>query len=65
MPTTRRSCAKCRLRMIEIDYYGEPLKGCPDCNVWVKNDGTRRKIPEDDVAALRAVMQKPSSGKVH
>jgi hypothetical protein len=51
--------------MIEIDNCGERLKGCPDCNVWVRRDGSRRKIPEDDIAALKAVTEKPSRVKVH
>ena len=63
--TTRRSCHKCRRRMLELDYYGERLKGCPDCNVWVRDDGSRRKIPEHDIAALKAVREKPSRGEVH
>jgi len=50
---------------IEIDHCGERLKGCPDCNVWVRRDGSRRKIPEDDIAALKAVTEKPSRVKVH
>ena len=61
----RRSCAKCRFPMIEIDNCGEQPKGCPDCNVWVRRDGSRRKIPEDDIAALKAVTEKLSRVKVH
>jgi hypothetical protein len=51
--------------MLELDYYGERLKGCPDCNVWVRDDGSRRKIPEHDIDALKAVREKPSRGEVH
>ena len=65
MQTTSTRRHKCRRPMIEIDYYGEQLKGCPDCNVWIKADGTRRKIAEHDILALKAKMEQPSRGRVH
>ena len=52
--------------LCQVSFHcGERLKGCPDCNVWVRRDGSRRKIPEDDIAALKAVTEKPSRVKVH
>jgi hypothetical protein len=38
---------------IEVDYYGERLIGCVECDLWRKN-GTEHlmSLPEEDLDAL-------------
>ncbi|MGH9553009.1 MAG: hypothetical protein ACRD3W_26760 [Terriglobales bacterium] len=36
-------CPYCNRPLTEIDYYGEPLIGCIDCNRWV-GLATRRSL---------------------
>ena len=48
-------CDKCGERLIEIDYYGERLTGCGECNKWGRLGDTNRvlELKEDDLAAVR------------
>ena len=48
-------CDKCGERLIEIDYYGERLTGCVECNKWGRLGDTNRvlELKEDDLAAVR------------
>ena len=52
---TRCSCDKCRQPMIDIDYFGEQLRGCPDCNKWGKprDSNLVMKLSDEDLEALR------------
>jgi len=51
-----RKCLRCRLPFIEIDAYGERLRGCLGCNRWqVLMTREWRQLPEDDIAALRGM----------
>ena len=49
-------CDKCGERLIEIDYYGERLTGCVECNKWGRLGDTNRvlELKEDDLAAVRS-----------
>jgi hypothetical protein len=48
-------CPYCQRLLIKIDYYGEPLIGCIDCNRWGRpGDKTLvMELLEDDLQALR------------
>jgi len=51
-----RKCLRCDLPFIEIDAYGERLRGCLGCNRWqVLMTREWRQLPEDDIAALRGM----------
>ena len=41
--------------LTEIDFYRERLEGCMSCNVWITTAGARRKIPQEDIEALRGI----------
>ena len=49
------NCAYCSRPLIEIDYYGERLVGCIECNRWGKpGDKTLvMELMDDDLEALR------------
>ena len=49
------TCPNCQRPLIEIDYYGELLIGCIDCNRWGRpGDKTLiMELLEDDLQALR------------
>ena len=57
---TAMNCPYCQSPLIEIDYYGEPLIGCIDCNRWGKPGDKRlvMELMEADLEALRATMRK-------
>ena len=46
-------CSQCHELAIEVDYYGERLIGCVECDLWRKN-GTEylMSLPEEDLDAL-------------
>jgi hypothetical protein len=49
------NCSYCHRPLTEIDYYGEVLVGCIECNRWGR-PGDKRLIVElleDDLEALR------------
>ena len=48
-------CDKCGERLIEIDYYGEHLTGCVECNKWGRLGDKNRvlELKEDDLTAVR------------
>jgi hypothetical protein len=50
------NCPHCQRPLTEIDYYGEVLVGCIECNVWGRpGDKTLiMELLEDDLEALRA-----------
>jgi hypothetical protein len=37
----------------EIDNYRQWLKGCMTCNIWWSVEGTKVRLPEEDIFALR------------
>jgi hypothetical protein len=49
------NCPKCRRLLISIDYYGELLVGCIECNRWGRpGDKTLvMELLEADLDALR------------
>ena len=51
--TSPDTCAKCQCPLTKIDFYGRRLKGCIHCNAWTDTNGAWRKIPEDDIEALK------------
>jgi hypothetical protein len=53
--TPPRTCDKCQRPLTEIDFYGKWLKGCIHCNVWTDTNGARRKIPKEDIEALKGL----------
>jgi hypothetical protein len=52
----REVCDRCESPLIEIDYYGERLVGCLECDVW---QGSKRafvvELSVEDVQALRGL----------
>ena len=48
-------CEHCEGQLVEIDHWGERLKGCPKCNRWQTADGERCRLAPDDIMALRAL----------
>jgi hypothetical protein len=50
------TCPYCCRPLVKIDYYGEGLIGCLECNKWGKpGDKTFvMELMEDNVAAVRA-----------
>jgi hypothetical protein len=49
------TCDKCQRPLTDIDFYGKWLKGCIHCNVWTDSNGARRKIPKEDIEALKGL----------
>jgi hypothetical protein len=44
------TCPHCHRPLIEIDYYGERVIGCVECNRWTW-PGTLLALREDDLQA--------------
>jgi hypothetical protein len=53
-------CPNCNDSLIEIDYHGELLVGCIDCNYWQRPGDKRRimEMLEEDLDALRACVRR-------
>src|SRR5262249_60284462 len=54
----RNLCDRCDAPLIEIDHYGDRLKGCVECNIW--RGGKNAFVVElsvEDIEALRVVRQ--------
>jgi hypothetical protein len=49
------NCPYCQRPLIEIDYHGERLIGCINCNRWGKPGDKKliMELMEDDLEALR------------
>src|SRR4029079_11759508 len=47
-------CSQCNALLIEIDFYGERLIGCIECNRWTRDGWLFIHLPEEDLEALRA-----------
>jgi len=54
------NCPYCHRRLIKIDYYGEILIGCIECNRWSRpGDKTLvMELMEGNLAALRATRRR-------
>jgi len=52
------NCPYCQGPLSEIDYYGERLVGCLECNRWGKpgDENLVMELMEGDLEALREVM---------
>jgi hypothetical protein len=48
-------CKQCDQPLVEIDPWGERLKGCPICNRWQTSTGEWCRLAPDDIFALRAL----------
>ncbi len=47
------NCDRCTRPLVEIDHYGERLKGCPTCNRWQTLTGEWCRLAANDIVALR------------
>jgi len=47
-------CMHCNAPLIEIDFYGEGMAGCIECNRWTRDGWLFIDLPEEDIEALRA-----------
>ena len=47
-------CSQCNGLLIEIDFYGECVVGCIDCNRWTQDGWLFIHLPDEDFEALRA-----------
>ena len=47
-------CDRCKRPLTEIDYCGEWLVGCLECNVW-RGDKLEIKLSEEDLMALKEI----------
>jgi len=45
-------CERCGGQLVEIDHYGERMKGCPSCNHWQAATGEWCRLAADDIVAL-------------
>jgi hypothetical protein len=45
----------CKHPRVEIDAWGQRLRGCIQCNQWMNFDGEWQRLPERDIAALRGL----------
>jgi hypothetical protein len=50
-------CTACRLPFVELDAYGNRLRGCTGCNQWQSlGSGEWGRLDDDDLAALRGMV---------
>src|SRR6188474_2415069 len=47
-------CSQCNGPLIEVDFYGERMIGCIECNRWTRDGWIFIDLPEEDIEALRA-----------
>jgi hypothetical protein len=47
-------CSQCNGPLIDVDFYGERLVGCIECNRWTRDGWLFIDLPEEDIEALRA-----------
>ncbi|MBK5199156.1 MAG: hypothetical protein JJE37_12900 [Methyloceanibacter sp.] len=53
---TQGRCERCNLPIVELDAYGERLRGCIGCNNWQSISSSEwRRLPDEDIAALRGL----------
>jgi hypothetical protein len=47
-------CELCGLPLVEVDAYGQLLRGCLGCNDWQEaSSGEWLRLSEDDIVAIR------------
>jgi hypothetical protein len=51
----------CNHPRVEIDAWGQRLRGCIECNQWMNFDGQWLRLPEQDIAALRGLAWRRSN----
>jgi hypothetical protein len=47
-------CSQCNGPLIDIDFYGERMIGCIECNRWTRDGWIFIDLPEEGIEALRA-----------
>jgi len=54
----RISCPRCHRPLVRIDYEGEALIGCPDCNCWGRPGDVSLQLLllEEDLKTLRVAL---------
>jgi len=50
------NCHECKRPLIALDFYGERLKGCPNCNIWWTPTDIKKRLSEADLRALHDMM---------
>ena len=55
--TDTSHCTQCNALLIEIDFYGERMVGCIECNRWTRDGWLFIHLPEEDLEALRAARE--------
>ena len=59
MNQNRELCSQCNLPLIELDAYGERLRGCVECNKWQSlGSGEWRRLLDDDLIALKGMVKR-------
>jgi hypothetical protein len=55
----KRQCDCCPRLLMEIDYYGQRLIGCTECNRWGLPDDKRliMEMPDGDLKAIEEARQ--------
>ena len=47
-------CELCGIPLVEVDAYGQRLRGCMGCNNWQEvSSGEWLRLSEDDIVAIR------------
>jgi hypothetical protein len=55
-------CSQCNGLLIEIDFYGEWLVGCIECNRWTRDGWIFIQLTEEDLEALKTLPLKEGYG---
>ena len=50
-------CHECKRPLMAIDHYDERLTGCMTCNIWWAPDGTKKRLPEENLRSLHQTMR--------
>jgi hypothetical protein len=50
----QENCDRCKRPLTEIDYYGEWLVGCIECNLW-RSDQREIKLSEEELMVLNEI----------
>jgi hypothetical protein len=48
-------CSQCNGLLIEIDFYGEWLVGCIECNRWTRDGWLYIQLTEEYLEALKTL----------